>query len=109
MGKRNAGENKNMGCCGKTNRESVTKILKSQKTLRSTVKLLEGIYNVNPSQLNKRKLLDYHMKTHMLYSANTKRKPINITLVNKIVLYHNKFADEMIKRGMKHNTPLRKP
>lgn len=61
-----------------------------------------------PSSLKDRTLLDYHKKTHMLYAGNIKRRPVNKKFLNSIVDLHNKFVAEMLKRGMKHNTPLKK-
>jgi hypothetical protein len=61
-----------------------------------------------PSSLNSKLLLDYHMKTHMIYAGAIKRNPPNKPFINSIVDIHNNFAKEIVKRGMKHNTPLKK-
>ena len=61
-----------------------------------------------PSSLTPNQLLDFHRKTHMLYEGNIKRKPVNKSFVNSIVDLHNKFVKEMQRRGMNHNTPLKK-
>jgi hypothetical protein len=61
-----------------------------------------------PSSLDTRLLLDYHRKTHMIYAGAIKRHPPNKSFINSIVNLHDKFAKEIIKRGMKHNTPLNK-
>ena len=64
--------------------------------------------DVEPSSLANNLLLDYHRKTHMLYTAATKKYPPNKTFANSMVSLHNKFVREMLKRGMKHNTPLKR-
>jgi len=62
----------------------------------------------DPSTLTNPQVLDYHKKTHMLYAGNIKRNPPNKKFINSIVDLHDKFVKEMLKRGMKHNTPLKK-
>ena len=64
--------------------------------------------DVKPASLVNNLLLDYHRKTHMLYAIAVKRTPPNKTYTNSIVTLHNKFVKEMLKRKMKHNTPLKK-
>jgi hypothetical protein len=97
-----------MGCCGKTRQQKINELLKRQTIIKKTLKLLEGLYDVDPSSLDNKKLVDYHMKTHMLYTTNIKRKPINKTLINKIVKIHNRLVKIMLNRQIKHNTPLNK-
>jgi len=67
-----------------------------------------GRMDVNPTQLKDKTLLDYHRKTHMLYVAALKRKPINKKVIAKIVARHDIYVREMQKRGMNHNSPLRR-
>jgi len=62
----------------------------------------------NPTSLKDKQLLDLHKKTHMLYAGNVKRKPVNKKFVNSIVDLHDKFVKEMLKRGIKHMSPLKK-
>lgn len=62
----------------------------------------------NPSSLNSKRLLDYHRKTHMMYAGALRYNPPNKQFVNSIVDLHNNFVKEILKRGMKHNTPLKK-
>jgi len=64
--------------------------------------------DVKPSALNPKQLLDYHRKTHMLYESGIRKKPTNKLFINSMVDLHNLFVKEMLKRGMKHNTPLEK-
>jgi len=60
------------------------------------------------SSLTNNLILDYHRKTHMLYTVATKKNPPNKTFANSMVSLHDKFVKEMIRRKMKHNTPLNK-
>ena len=95
-------------CCGR-NRKPKTKNLLEQPTfVKNSLKLLTTLKDVKPSKLKNKTLIDYHMKTHMLYSGNIKRRPINKTFINTIVTLHDNFVKEMLKRKMKHNTPLNK-
>lgn len=64
--------------------------------------------DVKPSSLTPNLLLDYHRKTHMLYEAAVRKIPPNKIFANSMVRLHDKFVKEMLKRGMKHNTPLKK-
>lgn len=57
--------------------------------------------------LNNPLLLDYHRKTHMLYTSVMSRRPVNKDFVNRIVKIHDKYVAEMLKRGIQHNTPLK--
>jgi hypothetical protein len=62
-----------------------------------------------PSSLKKlteKQLYDYHYKCHLLYGSNIKRK--NKKVVNQIVNWHDMVVDEMLRRGIKHNTPLKR-
>lgn len=61
-----------------------------------------------PSSLSTQQLLDFHRKTHMLYEGAKKRKPQNKAFINSMVELHDRFVSEMLKRKMKHNTPLKK-
>ena len=58
--------------------------------------------------LEKKKLLDFHRKTHMLYEAHIRKKPVNKAFVNSIVVLHDQIVKSMLKRGIQHNSPLKK-
>lgn len=62
----------------------------------------------DPAILKPATLLDYHRKTHMLYTGATKRNPPNKVFVNSIVTLHDRIVKEMLKRNFKHTTPLKK-
>lgn len=64
--------------------------------------------DTDPTKLENRTLVDYHRKTHMLYSAAIKRRPLNRKFINSIVKKHDNYVREMLKRKMNHKTPLRK-
>jgi len=53
-------------------------------------------------------LLDYHRKTHMLYASAAGRKPNNKEFINRIIELHDSYVNEIFKRGITHNTPLKK-
>lgn len=77
----------------------------------SLVQLLVKIKDLTPTSVKKlptKLLLDYHRKTHMLYSGAIKRSPPNKEFVNRIVVTHDLIVKDMIKRKIKHNTPLKK-
>lgn len=82
-------------------------LLTELNLLQSAAKLKD--YNkASTKKLAKNTLFDYHRKTHMLYGSATKRKPINEKFVNELVDLHDMFVDEILRRGFKHNTPLKK-
>ena len=63
---------------------------------------------VRPSKVSNQQLLDIHRKTHMLYAGGIKRRPPNKLFINSIVDLHDSFVKEMLRRKMKHTTPLKK-
>ena len=67
-----------------------------------------GRMDLNPSGLGDKTLLDYHRKTHMLYNSSIGRRPINRKVIAKIVYRHDNYVKEMIKRGMNHNSPMKR-
>jgi len=95
------------GCKKKIN-PKVKKIMQRRLFEIEQLKIARSMKGKIPSSLKDKQLLDYHKKTHMLYAGNVKRNPVNKQFVNSIVDLHNTFVDEMNKRGMKHQTPLKK-
>ena len=75
---------------------------------QSNKKIYSSMQGKNPALLNDKLLLDYHKKTHMIYAGAVLRRPVNKPFVNSTVALHDKFVEEMLNRGMKHNTPLKK-
>ena len=58
-----------------------------------------------PNSLKKitdKQLLDLHRKCHMLYKAHKKNKKF----IEEIIEIHNIIVKEMLRRKMKHITPL---
>ena len=76
--------------------------------VKRSLQLLKTFRDSNPRKLNDKLLLEYHRKCHMLYAGNIKRRPVNKKFINSIVDLHNKFVKEMTKRGMNHNSLLKK-
>ena len=70
--------------------------------------LFRSMRDKRPSLLPDKLLLDYHKKTHMLYAGAIARKPLNKPFVNSTVDLHDNLVEEMLNRGMQHNTPLKK-
>lgn len=97
-----------MGCCGKSKRTKVKRLLEEPDFLKNSLKLLKSFKDTNPMELKNKTLLDYHRKTHMIYADNIKRRPTKKTFINAIVKLHNKFVKEMEKRNVKHTSPLNK-
>lgn len=69
---------------------------------------MRRLKDAKPSSLDDKLLLDYHRKCHMLYEGAMKHKPPNKQFVNQVVSMHDSFVKEMLKRGMKHTSPLKK-
>lgn len=95
-----------MAC--KCSKKKKSKYLKRRLFEIKQFKTMMSIKRKLPSTLNNKQLLDYHKKTHMLYTGNIKRKPVNKAFVNSIVDLHDKFVSEIQSRRMNHKTPLKK-
>lgn len=66
---------------------------------------IQRINKRNVRDLHKQKLLRMHHRIHQLFPQAKARK------ADKTVLYmykekHDILADEMVRRGMRHNTPI---
>jgi len=96
-----------MTCCNKTV-PKVKRIVEQNAEAYITLGVLNKFMDAIPEKLNDKMLLDYHHKTHMLYEGNIKKRPLNKNFINSIVKLHDKFVDEMLKRNMKHSSPLSK-
>ena len=94
-----------MPCCGKKRRVAEARRRGLEENDKRNFK---SIRDKNPALLNDKLLVDYHRKTHMVYGGAVIRKPVNKPSVNAIVDLHDKFVEEMLNRGIKHNTPLKK-
>jgi len=102
-----------MACCGKrraAQRAARARLTESQQKLVEVQQMrsLKLLKNKQLSTLPQKLLIEYHRKTHMLYSGAMKRNPPNKKWINKIVDTHDQYVNEMLKRGMNHNTPLKK-
>lgn len=70
------------------------------------------MWNVNPEFLCTKHLLGEHVETHMFCGTINKGISIKgyvekgLVEVQNIKTRHDELRDEMIKRGMKHNSPL---
>jgi hypothetical protein len=80
--------------------------MEADKFLIRSINVLKTFMDKNPSSLDKKVLGDYHRKTHMLYAGNSTRKNPNKKFLALVVRSHDKLVKEMLKRGMRHNTPL---
>jgi hypothetical protein len=94
-----------MPCCQKRRR-----VIEARRRLleENSSKKFSMMRDKDPALLNDKLLLEYHKKTHMLYAGAVARKPVNKPFVNSTVDLHDKFANELLNRKMKHNTPLNK-
>lgn len=99
-----------MSCCNKklTEVRQINKQRMLQLLEVEDLKVFNNFKGKDPASLSNPLLLDYHRKTHMLYASAMGRRPPNKEFVNRIVGLHDRYVDEMLKRGMKHNTPLKK-
>ena len=91
-----------MACCGKRRRSRINEFLRNSK------KVLKAFKDADPRKLENKTLLDYHRKCHMLYAGNIIRHPVNKKFINSIVALHNQYVKEILRRKMKHTTPLKK-
>jgi len=96
-----------MACCG-GNRKNKLKRLADSKFLKISLIVMREMKDANLTKLTDQTLLDYHGKCDMLYTGSLRQSPSNKSLINSIVMIHNTLVNEMEKRKIKHNTPLRK-
>lgn len=78
------------------------------KFITRSLKMMKAMKDANLSEISNQQILDYHRKCHMLYAGNIKHTPVNKTFINSIVTFHNSIVKELLKRNIKHNTPLKK-
>jgi hypothetical protein len=97
-----------MGCCGEKRKQKLRRLMQKRLLESDMLKVTKSMKSKIPSSLKTPILLDYHRKTHMLYKGNITRKPPNKDFINSIVNLHNNLVEEMLKRRIKHNTPLSK-
>ena len=57
-------------------------------------------------EISNNELLNLHYRVHQLYTIAKKRKEVSEKFVNMLLHYHKIIEREMIKRNMKHKTPL---
>jgi hypothetical protein len=76
------------------------------KFLVRSIQLFKSFMDSSPKGRDKKILGDWHRKTHMLYAGNSVRKNPNKEFLCKLVKKHDEIVKEMLKRGMRHNTPL---
>lgn len=94
--------------CSKTRNKKLIKEMQRRIFEIENLKIARSMKDKVPADLTDKQVLDYHKKTHMLYAGNIKRNPVNKVFVNSIVDLHNRFVEEILKRGMQHKTPLKK-
>lgn len=73
-----------------------------------SLQIFKSVRDVDLKKVNNKTLLDLHRKCHMLYMANIRHKNLNKEFLNSIVVFHDKIVKEMLKRNMKHSSPLKK-
>ena len=98
-----------MACC---NKKKKAKKIRQKRLMevffQNSLKVFKSFKDADPAKLNNKKLIDYHRKCHMLHAGNLKRPKPNKQFINAIVAFHDKLVKEILKRGMKHNSPLKK-
>lgn len=98
-----------MSCCRKKLEQA--KLARKATMLRllevEDLKVFNGFKNKPLESLTNPLLLDYHRKTHMLYASTMNRRPVNKEFIKRIVSLHDIYVEEILKRGMQHNTPLK--
>jgi hypothetical protein len=97
-----------MACCQKRRKQQVKKLMQRRLFESETLRVLARLKDKSSTTLKTNLLLDYHLKTHMLYKGVLKHKPPNKKFANQIVSIHDEYVREMSKRRMKHTTPLKK-
>lgn len=98
-----------MSCCRKKLEQA--KLARKATMLRllevEDLKVFNGFKNKPLEELTNPLLLDYHRKTHMLYASTMNRRPVNKEFIKRIIILHDRYVEEMLKRGMQHSTPLK--
>jgi hypothetical protein len=65
---------------------------------------LDDITPERLQNLPNKELLSLHVRVHQLYTLASYRE--NIELMKKLYNLHTLIVDEMLRRGMKHSSPL---
>jgi len=65
---------------------------------------LDDITPERLQKLGKQELLSLHVRVHQLYSLAQARK--NKDLMKELYNIHRMIVDEMMRRGINHNSPL---
>lgn len=76
--------------------------------LSKSFQIFKSMQNGSLKDVSNSQLLDLHRKCHMLYMANIRHKNLNKKFLNSIVMFHVKIVKEMLRRNMKHNSPLKR-
>lgn len=97
-----------MPCCEKKRKEHLRRSMQRRLFESDMAMMMRRLKDAKPSSLSNPLLLDYHRKTHMLYQGAMKHKPPNKQFINQVVSMHDSFVKEMLNRGMKHTSPLKK-
>jgi hypothetical protein len=91
----------------------VERYLKIIQRLPSTYNRLKEIERDRSGKivrgLTNPQLVELHRKCHMLYGAWTKKGNVKKEAFEFIVKVHDELVEEMLRRGMRHNTPLEVP
>lgn len=77
--------------------------LKEFETM-SALRKLKDYTPASVRKMDKRRLLDYHRKTHMIYNSALSRNPRNEIFLNQIKDLHDMYAMEILRRGMNHTS-----
>ena len=67
---------------------------------------LKDLNSKTIKEIANNELLNLHYRVHQLYTIAKKRKEVSKKFVNMLLYYHKIIEREMIKRNMKHKTPL---
>jgi len=96
-----------MPCCHKRRKAQVIKLVQRRIFESDSHTIIKNLKVNAPSILNDQKLVNTHTKIHSLYSKAIKFNPPNKKFINNVVSIHNRYVEEMIKRKMKHTSPIK--
>ncbi len=67
---------------------------------------LNQITKINVKKISNVELVSLHRRCHQLWATYRKYRQIDNDFEKFIIDVHNILVNEMIKRGIKHNSPL---
>ena len=95
-----------MACCQKRRKQKIKQLMKRRMFESEGFSSLGRMKRNHPSMLQDKSIEAYHTQAHELYKRAVKQKPPNKVFIHQVVELHDSLTNEMLKRRIKHSTPI---